>query len=62
MVDGPGSASTARTHVELVDRGYIVGRRPGVNVLRIDPSLTIEREHVEGFLEAFDDVLAEKRR
>jgi acetylornithine aminotransferase len=62
MNDDRASAFTARTHVELVRRGYIVGRRPGVNVFRIDPSLTIEREHIEGFLEAFDHILAGTKR
>ncbi len=57
MVDGPGVPYTAAAHRELVNRGYIPGRRPGINVLRLDPALTIEREDIEGFLRTFGDVL-----
>jgi len=45
-----------------VRRGFILGRRPGVSVLRIDPSLTIEREDIERFLVTLEDVLSEKKR
>lgn len=44
-------------HETLVRRGYLVGKRPGVNVLRLDPALTIERAEIEGFLAALDAVL-----
>jgi acetylornithine aminotransferase len=56
------TSSTARVHKELVSRGYLVGRRPGINVLRIDPSLTIQREELAGFIVAFESVLAELDR
>ena len=46
-----------RVHEALVRRGYLVGKRSGVNVLRLDPALTIEREEIEGFLAALDGVL-----
>lgn len=59
LKDISGAPATARIHEALVDRGYLVGRRPGVNVLRLDPSLTIEREDVESFLAALDDVVAD---
>jgi 4-aminobutyrate aminotransferase-like enzyme len=39
-----------------------LGRRPGVNVLRLDPALTIDRKDIEDFLETLEDVLAEKER
>jgi acetylornithine aminotransferase len=57
--DEPGDPFTTRVHRELVRRGYIVGRRPGVHVLRIDPSLTVERADVDGFLAVLDSVLAD---
>jgi 4-aminobutyrate aminotransferase-like enzyme len=44
-------------HHELLRRGYIVGRRPGVNVLRLDPSLTIDRQDLENFLVALGEIL-----
>jgi acetylornithine aminotransferase len=55
--DDPQASFTARTHRELVRRGFVVARRPGLNVLRLDPALTIGRADVEGFLEAFEAVL-----
>jgi acetylornithine/succinyldiaminopimelate/putrescine aminotransferase len=35
----------------------VVGKRPGLAVLRLDPSLTIEMEDVDGFLVALENVL-----
>jgi acetylornithine aminotransferase len=58
MVDDAETTLTIRTHRELVRRGFILGRRPGVPVLRCDPSLTIGRADIESFLEALEDVLA----
>jgi acetylornithine/N-succinyldiaminopimelate aminotransferase len=57
LLDDAQTSFTVRVHRELVSRGFVVGRRPGVSVLRLDPSLTIERRDVEGFLEAFEGVL-----
>lgn len=57
--DEPEGSFTTRTHQELVRRGYIVGRRPGVNVLRIDPSLTIDQDDIVGFLETLEAVLTD---
>jgi 4-aminobutyrate aminotransferase-like enzyme len=37
--------------------GFIAGRRHGFNVLRIDPSLTIDPADIENFLAAFADLL-----
>lgn len=61
LKDDPEVSFTVWTHRELVRRGYIVGRRAGVNVLRLDPSLTIGREDIDGFLEVFEAVLTEQR-
>jgi 4-aminobutyrate aminotransferase-like enzyme len=54
--DGQDSL-TARVHRTLARRGYVVGRRAGLNVLRLDPSLTIEAEDVQGLLAALEAVL-----
>lgn len=61
--DQPGGAFpfTVGTHEELVRRGYIVGRRPGTNVLRLDPSLTIAEQDIAGFLETLEAVLMARR-
>lgn len=55
--DGPGFPFTIRTHRELVRRGFVVGRRPDVPVLRIDPSLTIDLGDVEAFLATLGDII-----
>lgn len=60
--DDPDGSFTVSTHRELVNGGYVLGRRPGVNVLRLDPSLTIEERDIEGFLETFEAVLAGGQR
>jgi acetylornithine aminotransferase len=52
----------ARVHRELVRRGFVLALRPGTNVLRLDPSLTIERADIEGFLAALEAVLEEQCR
>jgi acetylornithine/N-succinyldiaminopimelate aminotransferase len=57
LQDDPEGSFTVRTHRALARRGYIVGRRPGVKVLRLDPSLTIDREDIEGFLDTFETIL-----
>lgn len=58
LAGGPDASSATRVHRELLRRGFIVGRRPGTNVLRIDPSLTIENADIAGFLAAFEETLA----
>jgi 4-aminobutyrate aminotransferase-like enzyme len=55
--DGPDASLTSRTQRELVRRGYVVGKRPGLAVLRLDPGLTIDMEDVDGFLAALEEVL-----
>jgi acetylornithine/N-succinyldiaminopimelate aminotransferase len=57
LVDDAATSLTIGTHRELVRRGFVLGRRPGVGVLRCDPSLTIDRADIESFLEALEDVL-----
>jgi acetylornithine aminotransferase len=57
LVDDAETSFTIRTHRELVRRGFILGRRPGVSVLRCDPSLTIDRADIERFLDTLEDVL-----
>jgi 4-aminobutyrate aminotransferase-like enzyme len=42
----------------LIERGFLVGRRAGVSVLGIDPSLTIERADIEAFLATLEELLA----
>ena len=60
LKDDPNASYTTRTHRELVCNGYVLAQRPGLNVLRLDPSLTVERKDIEGFLETFEDLLTTK--
>jgi acetylornithine aminotransferase len=60
--DDPEASVSVRTQRDLLRRGFVVGRRPGVGVLRLDPSLTIDREDIEGFLEALEAVLVASTR
>ena len=57
LADDSETSFTARTHRELVRRGFVLGRRPGVSVLRLDPSLTVDRKDIEDFLGTLEDVL-----
>lgn len=62
LKDDPDASFTIWTHQELARRGYILVRRPSVNVLRLDPSLTIDQKDIEGFLVTFEDVLTNAER
>ena len=59
LQDDAEHSLAARTHRELVRRGFVVGRRPGVSALRLDPPLTIKQEDIEGFLQALEDVFTD---
>lgn len=59
LEDGPEAGRTTRVHRELVRRGFVVGRRPGVAVLRLDPPLTLDRSDVDAFLGVLEEVLLE---
>jgi acetylornithine aminotransferase len=55
--DEAGAPVTTEVHRALVRRGFVVGKRPGVPVLRLDPGLTIDESDLDVFLEALEDVL-----
>lgn len=59
IVDAPGAPRTAALQRELLEAGYLVAQRPGLNALRIDPSLTVPREALAGFLAALPGALRE---
>ncbi len=42
---------------ELLKRGYILVKRSSVEVLRMDPALTIEKEDINLFLESFEQII-----
>lgn len=51
---------TTRVQAHLLRAGFIVAQRPGLNVLRIDPPLTIGEPDIAGFLETFEAVLSDQ--
>ena len=46
-------------YVKCIQRGFILAKRPGLNVFRIDPPLIIQKEDIDQFLETFDQLLAD---
>lgn len=46
----------SRIYHALLERGYLAGYYTAGNLLRFDPSLTIEREDIAGFLSTLDSV------
>jgi len=60
LKDDANASITKYVQNRLLQKGYIVAQRPGLNVLRIDPSLTIESIDIENFLNLFEIVLSEK--
>jgi acetylornithine aminotransferase len=57
FVDVPGAPLTVSVHRELIERGYVTGRRPGINVIRLDPPLTIDEDDISGFLASLGEIL-----
>jgi acetylornithine aminotransferase len=55
--DGPDFIYTTTVHHELFRRGFLVGRRTIAPVIRIDPSLTVEAQDLDDFLENLDGIL-----
>lgn len=43
---------------ELLRRNIILVKRPGHEVFRIDPALTIEDEYVDHFLNSIEEIIA----
>ncbi|MDA3900732.1 MAG: hypothetical protein PF637_09475 [Spirochaetes bacterium] len=44
---------------ELLKRNIILVKRPGHEVFRIDPALTIEKKQVEFFLNCMEEIISE---
>jgi acetylornithine aminotransferase len=43
---------------ELLEQGFIVAKRPNAEVLRLDPALTIDKEIIDKFLDAFKGIVS----
>lgn len=52
------AARTQQLHRDLIAGGYILSQRPGRNVLRLDPALTVEEDDIGAFLATFARLLA----
>ena len=46
-------------YVQCIQRGFILAKRPGLNVFRLDPPLIIQKEDIDHFLVGFDQLLAD---
>jgi len=46
----------SRVYRALLENGYLTGYYSAGNLLRVDPSLTIDREDITGFLSALDSI------
>jgi acetylornithine aminotransferase len=55
--DDADTSFTIQLHRELVRRGFLLARRPGAAVLRLDPGLTIEAGDIGDFLEVLEEAL-----
>ena len=54
----PQTNITAKSaYLSLLDAGFLVGYYPAGNILRFDPSLTIEIENIERLLEVLGEIL-----
>ena len=60
LTGGPDAAFTRQVRRGLLEKGYIVAQRPGLNTIRLDPALTIETADLNGFLAAFEQVLQQQ--
>lgn len=41
---------------QLIQQGFIIARRPGLNVFRIDPPLIIQKDDIDRFLDNFEKI------
>jgi acetylornithine/N-succinyldiaminopimelate aminotransferase len=44
-------------HKELIKRGFIVAKRPGNEVIRIDPALTVAEKDINSFLDNLKEII-----
>ncbi len=52
------SVSAEAVYRQLLADGYVVGYYPAANLLRFDPALTIEQEHINGLLASLDQIIS----
>jgi len=57
LEDNADSETAQTIQRELISNGYVLACRPGLSTLRIDPSLTIEKQDIENFLAVLEKIL-----
>ncbi len=57
LEDDGDARYVARVQRALVQNGFVLARRPGLNTLRMDPALTIDVEEIDRFLVVFEHIL-----
>lgn len=54
----PAKMTVSQVYRSLLEKGFLVGYYPAGNLLRFDPSLTIEKEDLSRALECLRSILA----
>lgn len=57
--EDPDFSRTTKLHEQLVENGFILVHRPGSNMLRMDPPLTIGEQDILQFLETLERLLGQ---
>lgn len=57
LEDGGDDEYAARVQRALVQRGFVLARRPSLSTLRLDPALTIAKEDIDRFLSVLETIL-----
>ncbi len=55
--DDENNSLTSFIYSELLKRGFIIAKRPNLNVFRIDPALTVQETDIEEFINNFEEIL-----
>jgi acetylornithine aminotransferase len=59
LEDDAETTFTTKLHRTLIERGVLVGKRPWLNVLRIDPPLTVREDDIAHFMATLEAALAD---
>lgn len=59
LQDNESFENTIFVQNELFRKGYIIARRPGTNVLRMDPALTIPESYLKNFITDFEFIVGD---
>jgi 4-aminobutyrate aminotransferase-like enzyme len=51
--------SVVSIYERLIEKGFILAKRPKLKVFRIDPPLIIEKKMIDDFIQVLDTILSE---